>query len=96
MRRVKYHIYRSKSLQGNDVTEVVVSLNQMEHSSHTGITMGNLNIFSFCYTLFVAIVTMVLPQDFEIYARIFMYVTASVLSVVTIYYSIKNKGRYKR
>jgi hypothetical protein len=69
----------------------------MPHSLlHSGNNMGNLNIISFCYTLFVAFVTIIIPQDFEIYARIFMYITAGCLSIVTIFYVIKNKGRGRK
>ena len=50
-------------------------------------------VISLCYTGFVALVTAITPQDIEIYARIFMYISAGFLSIVTLYFVIKNKGK---
>lgn len=48
---------------------------------------------SFLYTGFAAIFTT--TNEIEIFARIFMYVSAGILSLVSAYYWIRNKGRKK-
>lgn len=41
----------------------------------------------------VALFTAIIPQDIEIWTRIFMYLSAGILSLITAYYVHKNKGK---
>lgn len=63
---------------------------------HTGNEMEKLQVFSFAYSITVAYFTLITQLDIEFYAKIFMYVSAGVLSLVTTYYVLKNKGKGKK
>lgn len=53
----------------------------------------HLQLLSLSYSGGVAMFTIIDPAAVEIWARIFMYVTAGLLSLVTMLYVIKNKGK---
>jgi len=57
--------------------------------------MEKLPILSLCYTATVAYFTVITPQDFELYAKIGMYLSATLLSLISAFYVYKNKGRKK-
>ena len=52
-----------------------------------------LAFISFSYTGMTAILTS--AGDFEVYTRIFMYISAGILSLISAYYVYKNKGKKK-
>lgn len=58
--------------------------------------MERLHFLSLCYTGVVAFLTIVTPQEFEIWARIFMYFSAGALSLVSAYFVWKNKGKGRK
>lgn len=50
-------------------------------------------ILALLYTVLVAFLTGLDQANIEFYAKIFMYISAGLLSLVTAYYMKKNKGR---
>lgn len=52
-----------------------------------------LQVISLTYSGTVTMFTIIDPAALEIWARIFMYITAGLLSLITIFYMIKNKGK---
>ena len=60
------------------------------------IQMGRLPFLSYCYTGMVAYFTLITPADFEIYAKIFMYLSAGLLSLVSAFFVYRNKGRGRK
>lgn len=50
-------------------------------------------IISLVYTGCVALITAFNQQDTEFFARLLMYFSATILSIITAYYMIKNKGK---
>lgn len=55
--------------------------------------MERLSVFALSYTGAVALFTAITPQDVEIWTRIFMYLSAGILSLITAFYVVKNKGK---
>jgi len=68
----------------------------MNHSPLHGNEMEKLQVFAFAYTGAVAYFTLITQQDIEFYAKIFMYISAGVLSLVSSFYVLKNKGKGKK
>ena len=62
------------------------------HPQSTTVSV-QLQVVSLLYSGAVTIFTIIDPTALEIYARIFMYITAGILSLVTTIYVIKNKGK---
>lgn len=68
----------------------------MNNSPTHGHEMEKLQVFAFAYTGAVAYFTLITQQDIEFYAKIFMYVSAGLLSLISSYYVLKNKGKGKK